>query len=334
MLSERRDPPGERLSRLFGELGRLAPKQSQFSSVSAALAAALLVSMTIDYFVGHKAFDRTGVALWILFFLVLAATPLAMGRRFPRWMGLLQLALLTFWAAYSLFFARHSHMEIDALLVSPVLGVYLGWFYRIWTARLALVLHLLAISAASLLRPNGDSFPFSSGIALAYAILISALCLETAAAVRAGAERESWRDPLTHVLNRRGLVALGGQAIARAQSTGEPLSLAVVDFDDFKTVNDTSGHAEGDRALRVVSAGWVNGLQPHDLVARTGGDEFVLVFHEDETAARDRLKRLAAASEFSWSWGLVRVSASDTFDEAVKRADIELYAQKRRRREG
>ena len=324
-------PPPTAAARARGMLGRVFPKQSHFSLVTAALAAMLLVTLLADLIVGHPHFDRPAVVAWVVSYLVLTLLPLVCGERCPAWLGLLLVGYLTFWSAFSLSHTNHAHMEVNALLESPMVAVYLGWFFRSWLARFALALHLLTVSLATLFRPESQHYPFSSDLALLYTLLVSWLCVETATLVRARADREARKDPLTGVLNRRGLVEFGSLLITRAQRRGEPLSLAVIDFDDFKSVNDAGGHAAGDEALRVVSASWVHGLSEESLVARTGGDEFVLILPETEEAAGARLERLRVEAEFPWTWGLVQLRPDETFDGLVGRADAELYERKRLR---
>jgi len=320
------DPPPPR--GLSGLGRRFLDWQSQFSVVSAVLSGVLALTMITDYFVGHEHFDRAAVAAWAFSYLVLTFVPLVCGARYPRWLGIVLVAYLTFWSSYSLIHSSHAHMELNALLESPMVAVYLGWFFSPWVARAALATHLVVVSLAVLLRPDGDAYLFSSNLALLYTLLIAGICLEAASRMRARADREAWHDPLTGALNRRGLVHRGWKAIARALQTGQPLCLAVVDFDDFKAVNDGGGHAAGDEALRAVSAGWLEDLGRSGLVARTGGDEFVLVFFEDERAAQERLERMRSRAAHPWSWGLVRFHEDDSFEDLIVRADIELYKRK------
>jgi len=86
-------------------------------------------------------------------------------------------------------------------------------------------------------------------------------------------------DPLTGLLNRRGLDEEGAALVAAAAATGTPLALMVIDLDRFKTINDSLGHAVGDRLL-VHVAGLLRQLCPNQLVARFGGDEFVVVVRD------------------------------------------------------
>jgi diguanylate cyclase (GGDEF)-like protein len=84
-------------------------------------------------------------------------------------------------------------------------------------------------------------------------------------------------DPLTRAYNRRFLVDEGERALSRAARSGEPLSMIALDLDHFKEVNDTLGHAVGDRLLQSVCAAITGGLRTSDLLFRLGGDEFLVL---------------------------------------------------------
>jgi diguanylate cyclase (GGDEF)-like protein len=91
------------------------------------------------------------------------------------------------------------------------------------------------------------------------------------------ASREARQDPLTGLPNRAAFREACDRARALAQRTREPLSLAILDLDRFKSVNDTHGHAVGDNVLRRVAAVLTRALRTSDLVARWGGEEFVVL---------------------------------------------------------
>ena len=112
----------------------------------------------------------------------------------------------------------------------------------------------------------------------------------------------SYRDSLTGVANRRMFDTLYPVEWAKAQATGEPLSLLVVDVDYFKQYNDYYGHMQGDECLRQVAAALDAGAsRSRDLCARLGGEEFVLLLPAtDPEAARnvaERCRRLLAQKE-------------------------------------
>jgi diguanylate cyclase (GGDEF)-like protein len=135
---------------------------------------------------------------------------------------------------------------------------------------------------------------------------------------------------LTGVANRRAWEAEAARALAHAERTGEPLSFAILDLDDFKGVNDQLGHGAGDELLRDLARGWTMRLRRADLLGRYGGDEFVLCLPAtDQDGAAEMLSRLASSHSFAWSGGVATAQAGDTLTTVLARADADLYRHKR-----
>ncbi len=143
-------------------------------------------------------------------------------------------------------------------------------------------------------------------------------------------------DPLTGVLNRRSLE----NAVRGLQQQTVPFAVTICDLDDFKDLNDTFGHDTGDRALRLFSRLLRNGVRSTDLVARYGGDEFVVVSpHEDATSValvlnRIRLELKVALSDgrtpaFTISAGVADTSEAEDFAAVLTVADARLLEAKR-----
>jgi diguanylate cyclase (GGDEF)-like protein len=110
------------------------------------------------------------------------------------------------------------------------------------------------------------------------------------------------------------------------------LTLAVIDLDAFKEVNDRTGHAGGDRLLVETAHAWRAGLRADDVLARVGGDEFVVLMPAttpDE--ARVMLARLRLAGSAAWSAGLARWRPDEPLEACLERADGRLYEAKARR---
>jgi diguanylate cyclase (GGDEF)-like protein len=148
-------------------------------------------------------------------------------------------------------------------------------------------------------------------------------------------------DPLTHALNRRGLEEVVRTEAARSARFQVPLTITMVDLDDFKRINDQMGHAGGDRALvHFVTTAQAN-LRSTDRIARTGGEEFVLIFPATGIeAALDAIRRVQGAlarapipgEEQRWmltfSAGAAQWRDGDTLARVLARADGALYQAK------
>ena len=149
-------------------------------------------------------------------------------------------------------------------------------------------------------------------------------------------------DQLTRVLNRRGLNDAYEREVARAERTGEPLCVALLDIDDFKVLNDTHGHSVGDDALvhlvRVVK----RTMRPSDVLARYGGEEFLLVLPstelEEGVAVMTRLQRDLTKAFFlhnnerlliTFSAGVALRRPGEEQAQIIERADQALYKAKR-----
>jgi diguanylate cyclase (GGDEF)-like protein len=145
-----------------------------------------------------------------------------------------------------------------------------------------------------------------------------------------GLRRRAETDPLTGLLNRNGFLTVAARERAVAERTRAPLTVAVLDLDGFKQVNDRLGHAAGDRVLADLAAGWRDRLRAGDILARHGGDEFVLLLPattaEGAAAVLDRLQ--VDGLSVKWSVGVSEWLPAENLDACLARADRGLYAVK------
>lgn len=205
---------------------------------------------------------------------------------------------------------------------------------------------LVATAADTLYRldSGGRALPFAVlgwnaviqlGTSLALVLVLNAL------RVRLEAEELLARtDALTRIANRRAFIEAAALDLERARRHRRPLTLAYVDADDFKDVNDRLGHAEGDALLAVVARTLRGATRAVDSVARLGGDEFGLLLPEtDEPMAEALLGRLQATLTETMArhgWGVrfsigaaVFRTPAVSVDEMMARADELMYSAKR-----
>jgi len=160
------------------------------------------------------------------------------------------------------------------------------------------------------------------------------------------AEEQLSLDPLTKVTNRGAFDRAIARAVKHPHRTKVPLSLAMLDIDHFKKINDTCGHPIGDRVILCV-AQWITAAVRHtDLVARYGGEEFVVILEDADLSAAEKrftavLKQIADRSfeyqadgetralRFTMSCGVAQFAAGESAQDLVHRADQALYDAKK-----
>jgi diguanylate cyclase (GGDEF)-like protein len=171
-----------------------------------------------------------------------------------------------------------------------------------------------------------------------------ASCLEVAQ-LHDTLKREASHDPLTRLNNRRHFLERIEQEIARAGETGESFSIVFLDVDQLKRINDTYGHLAGDALLREVSNALMDAVRGEDVVARYGGDEFVVLLPATPVAAAasvaQRISDGIARHRFMAGRELLQIPGVSlglanfpqdgaTAEDLLASADATLYRQKRR----
>jgi diguanylate cyclase (GGDEF)-like protein len=161
---------------------------------------------------------------------------------------------------------------------------------------------------------------------------------------RSALQDQLLRDELTGLYNRRGFTMLAAQDVRLARRSKQDILVAFADLDDLKIINDSLGHAEGDRALKDVAGILRSTFRESDLVARIGGDEYAVLVRGCEPNAivvlRHRLneelisfqRRAKRRYRLSISLGFAHATASSitSVESLLRRADRALYREKRR----
>jgi diguanylate cyclase (GGDEF)-like protein len=212
-------------------------------------------------------------------------------------------ASFTWVAAFAGLYLSRRLAALHVVLMNALVGVALGVggdAAAVWTALAVLV-------------------PCTSGLAVLTYLLATEL------------RRQTEQDPLTGLPNRRGLAS---RSTARRPRRGTARSVVALDLDRFKEVNDSGGHDAGDRLLVEVAERWSAVLGADDFLARTGGDEFVLLHAGGPTGAAavvEELRRVTPEA-VGVTAGVAVQDHDEPFAACLRAADAALYSAKGSRR--
>lgn len=236
-----------------------------------------------------------------------------------------------------------------AILTSALVAIHHGdrraRFLLLSWAPLLVALLLRALELMGWITPiDGLANGLAGGIALTALLMMVGLS-DKLLQLRRDRDEASMRatvDPLTAMLNRRAIDQALREEVLRAKATGRMLSVAFLDIDRFKAINDTHGHNAGDDCIRFVSQRVRNQLRDSDLLGRFGGDELLLVMPDTPSATAVAIcERVRAAVncrpvmledvaiDCSVSIGSAELRVGETVERLLSRADNALYASKR-----
>lgn len=251
-----------------------------------------------------------------LFGIAMVAAP-----RVPQWLihlavaggSILFAVSISFYADLPFVMATSSYVLFYACL-----PMFMGWVAGFTHATLAWLIAFTAVAtkwSVSDATPLLLLIPPLVGMSLAIGILV-----KLASNVMI--------DHLTNLMNRRGFDVLL-ESMMSAHSA-EPLSVALIDLDLLRKINDTDGQTAGDAVLRRVASIWAEQLKPDFTLARTGGDEFALLMpNTDEDEARNVINALRETHVFEFSAGLTSLRPGESASLLIGRADAGLYHAKK-----
>lgn len=217
-----------------------------------------------------------------------------------------------------------------------------AWFSLRWFSLVSAFLGAIAWLLADMTAGHAYSYPlipyWNASVRLGF-FLVSVYILWNLKVALEKEKELARTDPLTEVANVRAFFEAVTLEISRARRYNRHLTLAYMDIDDFKTVNDNAGHSTGDSILRLIAATIKNNLRVTDIIARMGGDEFSILLPETgqesvQTVLERVQKRLLGILKnigypVTFSIGVVTYETPpDSVDEIIRAADKLMYISK------
>ncbi|MCS7067766.1 MAG: GGDEF domain-containing protein [Meiothermus sp.] len=284
-----------------------------------------------------------------------------LGLLLPRWVRFHTVERGVFWSTallmvfnvyYNLLAVNSEGLWNSSLWIAVVFVMAYFVFAprQAWLVSLGIFAAFVIVGLLALVPPSLRGMPLDQNAVvqlyvsqLCYLILFRLLVLSKEHSLRVRLEAAklyglAHTDPLTNVANRRSIMEALYQALEQNRQTGQPLSLALLDLDRFKQINDQYGHEMGDKALVHTAQVLKQNLRPGDLLGRWGGEEFVLLLpntslqearqlceHLQQKLIENPLDNLRPVSA---SFGIATATPGDTPDYLISRADTAMYLSK------
>ncbi len=257
----------------------------------------------------------------------------------PSWVAFL-LGLILALAITAVYYVTGARLAMSIFYLFPI--AYVTWAVSrttgITISLICVVVWMLADFAAGTTTDTVMFIALNESLRLVVFLVVVFILAELKRTLRREAQ-SARQDPLTHVANRRAFYELAAIEISRSQRTKEPFTIVFADIDNFKVVNDRYGHLTGDQVLTLTAETMKRSVRAVDIVARFGGDEFLLLLTgtDSETAQRvvERIKDdlSETAKQNGWpirlSTGVFTYTAPPhSVDEMITRADQLMYSVK------
>ena len=230
-------------------------------------------------------------------------------------------------------------LSIFYLIPVAITTWYAGEAAGIFVSLICAIAWSIANEFYGISHPESGLIPYwNTAVRLGFFLTLTYLLSE----LRSALEREkklARTDYTTGVANRRLFYELTHLEIKRACRYGHPLSVAFIDIDNFKEVNDKLGHKIGDKVLKAVARTIADNIRETDLIARMGGDEFALLLpgtgYEPSQIVFERVQKQLSEIMRSQQWpvtfsigAITFMSSPKTVDEMIEKTDYLMYGVK------
>jgi diguanylate cyclase (GGDEF)-like protein len=237
-------------------------------------------------------------------------------------------------------YATGFEISFSFFYLFPILIV--TWYYNLKAGMILIVLSIAMWTITNAWAGEAYSWEpirfWNAGIRAIFFTLVAVLSADLKAALDK-LTRISRTDPLTFAYNSREFRRLADLEIERARRYQHPMTLAFLDLDNFKQVNDQFGHMIGDRLLQSVALTISLGLRTNDILCRIGGDEFVILLPEADRSAAEivlhKIQRMVRDDLHDKEWrttlsigAVVYDSPPHKLDEILRQADVVMYRVK------
>jgi diguanylate cyclase (GGDEF)-like protein len=247
------------------------------------------------------------------------------GQLWPRWAFHITMVAAIIFLTVVVWLSRDENHSIAFAAIYPIASLFTMFFFS-WP--IGLLYQVVIAGSLALAQIAWDAVPASVVFALTTTNAVVAVIIGWIVRVAADAEV----DTLTGLPNRRGLQRALDLAIEEAERVGKPVSVAFLDLDGFRRINDVLGAAQADRLLRLTGQAWRQVLPALATLARSGGDEYGVVLPGRTSAeAQTVIEGIQALlpEEQTCSAGIAELHTGDTASMLLSRADSALQQAKR-----
>lgn len=258
-----------------------------------------------------------------IFTLSAAALRVARVSWLPKWSNGVGIAIASLGIGGLIWVTKDFSMNLSVLFIWVALFAALNFSIRSFLYLIA----FLGIEYGFLLIVIHDAAPVERWLQIIGTSLVAG---GTVALLIDELRDSSLQDPLTKLANRRAWASKLEDAHKQAIRTRSPLSVAMIDLDDMKEINDEQGHAAGDRLLRTLGSKWPKLLRSGTQLARIGGDEFSIIAPETTQSELETtvIRLRESTPEITFSIGIASFDGKESSDNLIARADKLMYKMK------